>query len=594
MFLFISLLEIALYFFGSWTLAYHLILLTRLPAGLTLFPLLMISVVVMRWRWQAWHRSISHLRRPAERQRLLVLLLIGLVLGVFTLVMARPDEDDIGFFHRALVQSFAEPFILTDTLHNMSGLAPLSVLHVATSYEPLMTFLAAIPGVDPLSAYQNATGFLTALLMPLAYVLLYRELRLGWRASIVATLCAFAFLLIDGNLHRSFGNMGFVRLWQGKMILISLFLPLTLLLSLRFFRRPTFERWLAVFMAGVCGFGLSNMGIFQVSVLVVGISAALLLIYGWRYWRRALLLALAGSLYAVGPALLLLFDALPKPRFVVTGYSEESTWIENFATAVGGAAGWLRNALILLVVPLAGLRRTYGWLLVALTVVFVLMFLNPLTGPIWFSQIIRGGVYWRIIYVFPLPLCAGLIGAALLRGGGLRYAVAGVTLVGILLNYNNTVINPTPDMAPIELKPPWEYRMRDRQLSFVRLIDNQPIGDNLLVADDFVAVTLQLMHPTIRYEAGRRLYTAQVFQDSNLPEERRRRLVAQGFLQSCQGSPEGEAGLHVAIRNGLDGIILRDCGKDFTNFLIALGNTIEGRWVRAGYAYGYVWLRRVE
>jgi hypothetical protein len=585
----LTLVELAVYLFGSWTLAYHAVLVTRTNALFTLIPFVVIFGIVARWRWRAWWRSVVQLRRRADRRLLLATLFIGLVIGILTLIVNRPDGDDIGFFHRALVQPLTDPYIITDTLHNWSGLAPLSVLHVATSYEPLFTFLGEIPGIDPLSAHHNTAAFLSVLLMAATYVLLYRQLRLNRRMALLATVCAFAFLLYDGGVHRSFGNMAFVRLWQGKTILWSVFIPMLLLFSLRYLHRPLAERFVPVVMLGIGAVGLSNTGVFQFPVLSLGIGLACVLVYGLRYWRRAFMLIAGASAYCAIPVLLLLTDVLPKPVFVTAGYSEEATWAENLDTAIGGTGALLRNGLILLLLPLAALRRMHGWFLLALTLIFIAMFLNPVTAPIWFSQILRGGVYWRMVYVFPLPLCAGLIVVALARGGLLRYGAATLVLLAMVATYSTSVLN---SAAYIALKSPWEYRLTDNELAFVRTISARLDHANML-ATDWIAVNLQLIQPTIRYEAGRTVYTRQVFQDSNLPDEQFRRLAAQRMLEQCTPSAQGANGLRVALRNGLDGIVMRDCGSLFTTYLLLLSTFADAQFIIAERGYGYLWLDRV-
>lgn len=583
----LTIVEFMIYALASWTLAYHAVLLARLPAIATLIPFIVILGLLARWRWSSWKHSVNHLRRPADRHLLLAVLTIGLVMGTLTLIVSRPDDDDVGFFHRALVQGLTQPFTITDTMHNMQGLSPLSVLHVATSYEPLFTFLGRIPGIDALSAHQNASAFVAVMLMTAGYVLLNRNLRLSRRSAVIATLCAFAFLLYDGGVHRSFGNMAFVRLWQGKTILWSVFIPLTLLISLRYLRRPTIERLIPVFMLGVCAVGLSNAGVFQIPVLVGGIGATFLLIYGFRYWQRVLVLVFAGTLYCDIPALLLVLDIAPKPTFVIQ-FEPSMTWIENLNEVIGGGTALVRNLFILLLLPLAGLSRLQGRFLLVLSLVFIAIFANPLTGPIWFAKIIHSSAYWRMAYLFPLPLCAGLIGAALLRRGIGRRAVASLAILVLAFTFQRASVNQQSSFKPI-----WEYRFTPNELAFSRLIAPHVWGENLLVTDA-IATPLQLLVPSIHYEAGRTMYTRQIFRDSNLPEERARRLAAQAFLETCTPTPEGEHGFLVALENGSDGIVMRDCGVEFNNFVIVLAYTVDTRLIVAENAYGYVWLDRVD
>jgi hypothetical protein len=180
--IFTLIIETAVQFFASWTIAYHLALLTRLPAQLSLLLLLTIfptSFFFDRHRLKSLKVSLRQLRNPLA----LGVFSFCLLLGLLTCFGSRPDFDDFSFFHRVLVQlqHLDQPFFLTDTSHNLPGLPALSLTHTMTSYEPLVGLAANWLKLDPVWAYQNLSAFVVAFLLPLVYFSLYRQFRLRYR-----------------------------------------------------------------------------------------------------------------------------------------------------------------------------------------------------------------------------------------------------------------------------------------------------------------------------------------------------------------------------------------------------------------------------
>ncbi len=74
-----------------------------------------------------------------------------------------------------------------------------------------------------------------------------------------SVLLAWLVLMIAlGESHREFGNFAFVRLFQGKSLLVTIGLPLCLLLGLRFAEFPDGRRALPLGMAIIASTGLSS------------------------------------------------------------------------------------------------------------------------------------------------------------------------------------------------------------------------------------------------------------------------------------------------------------------------------------------------
>lgn len=558
-------LEALLFVFASWTLAYHVCLLLALPARLLVLPFALCfgPLVAVSWRrWLGVFRRFGAFR--GGRGLLVALGGVSLLGAAFALVVSRPDPDDLAFFHRALVQlGHPElPFVLHDTTHNQPGLAAISLTHTLTSYEHLVAMAASWLGLDPLWVYHNAAAALVMGLFPVVYFLLYRGFRLSPWTSLAATVLALGFLLVDGGPHRSFGNFGPVRCWQGKVVLVMELLPLVVLMVLRCLRRPSRRNLLLAAAAAVCAPGLSGSGIFLVPILVFAVSVAYVVGYGpgRTRVRRALLVNLAAG-YCTLLALGFAVGVLPGPTdtTVWNGWGSP-TWWRNLALVVEGPWVLARDLLILLALPLLALPRPWGRVPVLLTLALCAVFANPLAGPFWIERLYTTG-YWRLAYLFPLPLCAGLVGGvvlASLRAGGRR----GVKVLAVgVLGWVAVVAFEATVLERAFWKKPWEYKFLVPSLEASRAAAPLLDSRSVLAPPEIVRV-LGLLNPSIRFEATREGETLHLFGNAGLAREGRRRVLAQRCVSESRASqPARQAFLasvrQSSLRRGVDAIVVR-------------------------------------
>ena len=595
------LIEAALCTFACWTLAYHFALIFALPARLTVIPFLVFLITTMILFRRGWTRPVQ--RHHVDRWPALGLLATGLATGLFTLFVSRPNLDDFGFFSRAIGQldRLDLPFLLVDRTLHINGLAPpLAKVHVLTSYEPLVALSAAILGVDALSLYQNVSGFVAALLLPFVYFLLYRHFRLSRSVALLATLTAIMFLLLDGNTLRSFGNFGLVRIWQGKVILVTVLLPATLLLAHRYLSYPTPRRFGSLAIVGICAVGLSSSGIFLFPMLVFAISLAYILAGGFsgRRLKRSLMVNVA-SFYGVAIA-----------AGFATGIFKEATdlaiwnepifpkiWWENLALVFGDPTTVSRSLVILLVVPLGGLGRIGGRFFVFLSVTLSALFANPLLGPLWLNAL-GPVVYWRLAYLFPVPWCAGLLVSAVDRGKSRRrlfspgnlVAISTVALLFVALQF--TVLNPGGTLPAVSLKPALEYRFAPAEMAFVRSVSPRLDNKVVLAPFDIVSV-LGLMNPSVSFEATRGTYMLYGFGGRGDPEFERRNM-AQIYVSRCSPSARGAKALLQSIEQGVGAIIARTCNQSAHPSVAEIEKRMPAAWKVTETSSSYILLESVS
>jgi len=188
-------------------------------------------------------------------------------LATFTL---RPNPDDLYYVN--LSQWVAEhgTFPLRDTI--FADLTyPMSNWPPVASYDGLVGAVAHLAGTRAGSVEYLVVPPLATALSVLA---LWRLLR-AWRVRQVAVVLSVAlvFLLLDGtSSYGSPGNLFLTRLWQGKVILLCLLVPVLLVSALRFVERPSRSTGLRLVLGGVAiGYGSAGLAPF----LLAGLTAPL-------------------------------------------------------------------------------------------------------------------------------------------------------------------------------------------------------------------------------------------------------------------------------------------------------------------------------
>jgi hypothetical protein len=367
-------------------------------------------------------------REPVERSRTTeaTLWLVAAACAVLTLVCHRPDTDDTLYvnFAVAVVDHPGWRLLAQDTMQGIAGLPLLSPVYRAHSFELLNGALSLLTGIPPIACFHWISAGLAGLLVPLCYARLFRLLMpRRWLWGVTACLL---FLVANGDVHRSFGNFAFVRLFQGKAIFLTAALPLVYAYALEHASRPSWRSWLRLFAAQVCAMGLTSSAIW-----VAPYSAGLALLGAARPNRRGLVAVGTGALassYIVGAGLLL--RSAFNPDFLRVQTHVPGYYLQDAFDSVLGGRGFelLAAGAILLtwaMVP-AGLARRFA---VAVPLGVFALAANPYLEPLVIANLV-GREYWRSLWAVPLPILVALLSCAPLvlerRGMGRRWPRAAV------------------------------------------------------------------------------------------------------------------------------------------------------------------------
>jgi hypothetical protein len=541
--------------FAFWTLAYQLVLLLRWPAKTITWCFLAIAVAGFLALRRLWKKT-SAMPGKGYRFHLSQVLLVGLGLAyaITVLFVRRPNQDDVVYFHRALSQlsALSQPILLRETSVDMDA-AAFSPVHLATSHEMLMAFLGHYLRIDPLYFYQIIGHTLAAFAIPFVLYWCARQFGLSRWPAAIGALLGVGFLLVDnpgpaviGTVSRywSFG-MAAGYLWQGRSIVFVLALPPALALSYRFLSKGNRRDLVWLTLLAIASVGLGNTALYLIPAVIgcswlAWITIQLFAHEGrehlWRHIRRGLLLAIP-LIYPIGILILLLVNIIPKPIDIRMYGATYMPWGESMKFFVGGAAGYVRNIVLMIAVPLVVVRRKTGLFLFVYICAVWLLALNPLLAP-WWMRHIMALCHFRLNYLVPLPLLCALLPAAATRLFGKQPADSlgdRLLLTGALLAiiisffYSYGALSITPISPQAGWKSPLEYQLVKENTDFARAAGKYIQQSTLLAPTWTAGCELALLFPEMK-EAAPRL-VSHYFANAGNPEEGVLRRHAQAFVE---------------------------------------------------------------
>jgi len=241
----------------------------------------------------------------------------------------------------------------------------------------------------------------------LAWAFLLR--RLTPRNWLLVVFTLLVVLIAVGDVHRWYGNFALVRIWQGKALFLSVFLPLVWSYALRFGQNPSWSSGLWLAASQIAAVGATSSALWAAPA-VAGTAVVAVLS------RRRLWLALGGigaiSSYA------LVLAAVLKPGM---------KHLAARAAGLDGAPGALLGPAIETVLgtgpvmTLAVIALAAAWTVApagparrfaSITpLVAWLSLLNPYLGQVVAIHLV-GPSYWRAMWILPVPLLLALLIAA--------------------------------------------------------------------------------------------------------------------------------------------------------------------------------------
>ena len=347
--------------------------------------------------------------------RFTVPILIGLAVLAAALAIAahRPDADDANFLQiaRATQLNPNLPVFSFDTsLGGNIGRFRFGP-YLLSSYELLTAWVDDVTTSGLFRTYYVFFPAASAVLCVLMAFLFSRWF-LPVRSSILAVGLFLVISFAWGETHLAYGNRLFVRLFQGKGLLIAITIPALTLAGIVGMRVPKISQRLIFFGSAIACVGVSSSG------LIIAPIAGMIAVFSGivTFDRRTLQNAvwLLGTLaYLLMAGLLLKFCAKS-----IVPYAEIGT-VAGIEVSLGSG---LHAVLVLGVCGIGALSlRPSGnhrvlFLLIAAN---LLIIFNPYLAPA-IASISAGNATWRLAWASPMPLLLAIVFAGLLSAIPLR------------------------------------------------------------------------------------------------------------------------------------------------------------------------------
>ena len=363
----------------------------------------------------------SFLRSFVEDLSWLPLATSCLIFALLGFVLVRWDADDTHYLSNAI-------YLLSHPDTNMGFEAyyiyvegtPFQAISWINSYaiEYLIASFAHVLKVDFLSINWTGKTILAAYLIPCAWYTLLSQFELRHDSILVAICSTLFVVLIMGDTFNSYGNWFITRLFQGKVIVVALGLPLIWSYVISYLKSPNIHDWAGMLVISSAMIGFSTMAGFLLPVTVLTLVLAYCLTNRIKIWfdiKRSFGL-LSAFTYLIAVAVYIRLNVNPiilqndsvMNRHYPTNFFGQMSFITDLSFPL--------SLTIIVVTSLASIKILSGSnrnLVAWWCGIYVGFFLTPFTAHFLMENLTTSNIYWRLFHGYPIPLVIGLTAAGI-------------------------------------------------------------------------------------------------------------------------------------------------------------------------------------
>ncbi len=466
----------------------------------------------------------------------LVVAAIALATGVLSLFIHLPDHDDPYYVNRSVWIAEHGTALVRDTIYGPGTyVSPYNGGIPVASIEALVGVLSHLTGVSVGSLTWLVSTFLGAVGTVWAFWALSR--RWAPRLPLVVLVVSVVFMLLSGESR--LGNFWIARMWQGKVIALTVLLPMIWVWADDLVRRGDRRRLLTLLVAGIAFVGLTSTAVILVPFVTGGIVVAGLVLRRGR-------LTLGGVLLAVGPVVSGLVVLVLSTGVGANGALRDGP--ETFRRVLGPNHWMVVVALAAIALAPFLLRGRHVALMVTATLLASLVVLwgpllrlaADLTG--------AGPILWRVLYCVPIAVLVGLLAVwrprrATGSTATTVSAVVPVLLLASLLGAGAPLWTTVDHNGPVTLTSRPTWKVDETALREVdAVMATSPRGVVLLPPK---AMEVMPMVTTEAYAVDPRSWYTRILEEPRAQHQARRALAR--WIREKPGRPQGAA-LRQALR----------------------------------------------
>ena len=499
-------------------------LLWGLPVVALLLGLAAVLALPARPEVAGGVRRVEHLAAAA----------LAVAVAVLALFVNLPDYDDPYYVNRSVWIAEQGTAMTRDTIFGPGTyVSPYNGGIPIASIEALEGVLAHLSGIS----VGTLTWLVTTGIGAVGTVWAFWALARRWslRTPLVVLVVAVAFMLLSGESR--LGNFWIARMWQGKVLALTVLLPLVWVWADDLVRTRDRRRWWTMLVAGVAFVGLTSTAVILVPFLVGGMLVAALVLRHRELAVGALLL-LVGPVVS-GAAVVLLSTGVGDNGALRYGP-------ETFRRVLGPDHWMVVVALVALGLAPLLVRGRATALMVGATVLATLVVLVPPLLELADALTGSGPILWRVLYCVPIGVLVGLLAVVRLpRWTGPARPVAAVALpVAMVASFalaGAGLWNTTDHNGPAQLtsRPTWKVDLTAKA-EVEAVLDAGATGVVLLPP---MAMQVLPMVTTDAYAVDPRGWYTRILEEPQAQNEQRRLLAryARGTTPRLTGEDLGRA-----------------------------------------------------
>ncbi len=537
-----TLLDLMLILVTSSTLAYEVVLFSRLPLW-TCYVFFLLHVGILLFVWI----QLNLLKKLGKIDTSMIsmagLCLFSILLNIFIL---RPNAEDLIFFHRALhgIQNMGGPISIFHTALDSSNLPALSPVHLTTAIEVMGALFARALGLQPLFFCQIITGCFFLFFFPLVFYVFFRYFDFSYRNSFLGVVIIILLYICSGDSHQDWGQFTIVRAWQGKCILILLFVPLTALLTFRFMDSGSVVNLLRLFFAAICSIGLSGTAFFLVPFVIASTALGSFLSQ-WNQPQRTKKIILLATTLVPFAIIVGLIKLGYLPELTNTDVWQQFGWRHIVNAQLRPEYSILADTLFLKTTTLffyfASLAGILLWpwknqkitqvAIASLLVSFCIVF-PPISSILLKITLLRA--YWRLAYATQMLLVIAVfillcLDSEKVRG---RFLKPTMKIFGILFLTLFAILK-SPVVTSAVIARPHQWKLKTSHIQVVQLLKNRAPDHSLALIPAELLSAVGLLRPDIAFVSVSPIETLHVFSNTGRKDEAGRRIAAQNDLTTC-------------------------------------------------------------
>ncbi len=414
------------------------------------------------------------------------------VIGLLAALVNRPDLDDA--FFGAVVANVTATAHLGASDHAYGAMRVMPIHDpLLNPWEQLVASISIVSGLDSAIVYWIVIPPVLALVSLLGTA--FAAHQVGLRRLEFGIPLVVLFLIFDGAVHAGFGNLHFARMWQGKIILVAVVIPIIFALACRAMREPGRWNYALVIVAFVAALSTTDSAIMLMPFLAAVVVVALATV---RFGTRVLVVA--APIAALGVVVIMLAG-----RFSARGAS--ISMVDGLTYVMGGRT---HTALYVAVICLGLIVAHHAGVRMFLAGATLMGFLcaGPLRPGLVAIYPGSDPIIWRFLWLVPiLILVAGLATRRYglpIAGPSPRVAAVVAPLAIVIVAAGSLVWSPTNNAR---IGSPTSWKLPEYDAEAVTAIRNATaLGDMVLapisVMDALASSTRDVDVVSGRYAGG--------------------------------------------------------------------------------------------